>query len=258
MNFFDVNCSIGGWPFRSVPRNSAGEVRADLTGIGCVGACVVNNGAILYADTGAANRELYEAIAPHRDFFVGAATINPLWPRPEEELDRCCDRYGFRALRLLPLYWGCPCNHPAMLRLIRHAEERGLPILLPAEIVNLRQRNRLEPDLPLRWETAAELAKLFPRVRFLFLDSLLPPAAAEIPNLYGEFNRGRAAYGDNLARMVHALGSERVLLGTGAPLRIPNASLLKLAHTRLSDSEKLRIALENARTIFSSAMPQFD
>ena len=30
MKFFAINCSIGGWPFRHVPRHSAAELREDV------------------------------------------------------------------------------------------------------------------------------------------------------------------------------------------------------------------------------------
>ena len=51
MKYYDINCSIGGWPFRHVPRHTAAELREDLEALDCAGALVANNGSVLYNDT---------------------------------------------------------------------------------------------------------------------------------------------------------------------------------------------------------------
>ena len=124
MKFYDVNVSLGGLPFRHIPRHTAAELREDLEALGCIGALAANNGSILYADTREANRELAEMIAPHRDFFYGCATVDPTWPRPEEELDECVDKFGFKAVRLLPMFH--QYEPVAAADFVRYAAKRGI------------------------------------------------------------------------------------------------------------------------------------
>jgi predicted TIM-barrel fold metal-dependent hydrolase len=48
------------------------------------------------------------AVHDHPDRFIGAACLNPFLPRPEfqDEVRRCREHYGFRALKLQPQYHG--------------------------------------------------------------------------------------------------------------------------------------------------------
>ncbi len=233
MNYFDCNVSLGPWPFRRIIRHHASELREDLEELGCLGALVCNNGALLYADTREGNRELAEKIAPHRDFFVGCATIDPTWPQAEKELDECIDTLGFRALRLLPQYHDY--NLTAALPLVRHAGMRHIPIVIPSGIVDFRQRHRLEPDAFLAFEDVRKLAQDIPETYFLWLDAVLPEDAPE--NVYGELNRGRP------------IPSSRLLFGSGMPLRSP-AAYLKVKHLQCSSQMKQWITRKNFQHLF--------
>lgn len=249
MKFFDMNCSIGGWPFRSVPRHTAAEVYFDLKALGAMGGAVVNNGALLYSDTGEANRELAEAIAPYGDFFTGVATIDPKLPRAREELDYCVDVLNFRALRLLPLYHNCAIDDPDLLRLAAWAGKRGVPLLLPREIANFRQRHRLEPERALTFDEAAMLARAVPETKIVWQDAILPQTAKIPPNMYGEFARGWTSLGNVLEKLVAKIGMDRFVIGTAAPLRTPEVALLKLGHAELTRAEREAIAFGNARKL---------
>lgn len=249
MKYFDVNCSLGGWPFRAVPRHIAAQVRADLKKLGCVGALAVNNGGILYSDTREANRELASWIAPYRDFFSAAATIDPRLPQAAEELMHFVRDEDFRALRLLPAYYRHRADDPAAVKLAQLAGKLGIPVLLPAEIVNFRQRHFLEPEAPQPWDEALKLIRAVPETNFIRLDAPLPAEAAELPNLYGEFNRGGGLYYGWLQQAVADTKGAKLLLGTGAPLRSPEAALLKFHHLDAPPEVKARISSGNAGTL---------
>jgi len=249
MKFFDINCSLGGWPFRTVPRHTAALVRADLKRLGCSGALAVNNGGVLYSDTAEANRELASWIAPYRDFFCAAATLDPRLPQAAEELTYFVRHEDFRALRLLPAYHRYDADDPAAVKLAQLAGELGIPVLLPAEIVNFRQRHFLEPEAPQPWDEALKLIRAVPGANFIRLDAPLPAEATELPNLYGEFNRGGGLYYGWLQERAAGVGGAKLLFGTGAPLRSPEAALLKLHHLDVPAEVKERIAAGNAGTL---------
>ena len=233
MKFFDVNVSLGGYPFRHVPRHSVPEVREDLEKLGCMGALAVHNGALLYADTRQANLELAEMISVHSDFFYGCATVNPTWPRPEEELDEFVDQYDFRALRLLPMFHRYGIMEAE--NLVRHAAKRGIPVLIPQEIVDFRQQTLWEPKEPFSYDAMLELARAVPEATFVWLFGGFDDQAPE--NVYAEYDRFNP--------MHHA----RMLYGSNMPLRLPGA-LTKLLTDPCGDELRKVVAEENFRKLF--------
>lgn len=236
MKYFDVNVSIGGWPFRHVPRHTIAELREDLEALDCGGALVANNGAILYNESHNANLELAEAIAAHRDFFRGCATIDPTWPQAEKELEFIFRDLHFPAVRLLPRYHGYPVA--AATELAKLAGRLGMIVVLPMEIVNFRQRHRLEPETALSYDEMTALADCAPETVFVWLDAVLPAAAPA--NVYGEFNR----YLPDCA--LH----ERLLYGSGMPLRSP-AALAKCEVAFAGQPQAMRqVLLDNFRKLF--------
>ncbi len=235
MNFLDINCSIGGWPFRHVPRHTAAELRADLEALGCLGALVANNGSVLYNDTREANRELAEAIRPHAGFFLGCATVNPLWPQAVKELEECATELKLAAVRLLPRYHDY--EPAAAAELCQAAARLDLPVIIPAELVNFRQRHRMEPQTPLAFNECRLLFQAVPDATFVWLDGVLPDDAPD--NVLGEFNRAAP----------DASQCERLLLGTGMPLRSP-AALAKLEQYHFPRRELRLVTQDNFRRLF--------
>lgn len=233
MNYYDVNVSLGGWPFRHVPRHTAQECHEDLTALGCKGALVTNNGSILYADTREANRELADMIRPYAGFFYGCATINPTWPHAEQELDECLDVHGFKAVRLLPRFHGYKLDEAVPF--IRYAAKRGVPVVVPFEIVDFRQQGFLEPKTPFYYEELVPVAQAVPEATFVWLFCSLPADAPA--NVYGEFDR-------------FAPGADRRLLfGSNMPLRLP-ASMIKFETEPMDDETRAIIACGNFQKLF--------
>ena len=232
MKFYDVNVSLGGYPFRHIPRHTAAEVREDLEKMGCMGALAVNNGSLLYADTRQANLELVEMIADHTGFFYGCATVNPTWPKAEEELDEFVDEYGFKALRLLPMF------HKYQLmeaeKLVRHAASRKIPVLIPQEIVDYRQQTLWEPREQLPYDDMLELAKAVPEATIIWLFGGFDDQAPA--NVYGEYDRFNPEH--------HA----RMLYGSNMPLRMA-APYAKLETDPCGDELRKIVAEDNFRKL---------
>ncbi len=66
---FDINTAIGHWPFRRLPRRTAGELRQYLQSYGVKGAAVASTPALFYMNSQDANLELAEEIAPPPGLF---------------------------------------------------------------------------------------------------------------------------------------------------------------------------------------------
>lgn len=251
MSLFDINTSIGPWPFRPVPHRSASELRAYLSSFGITGAAATHTHGVFYQNPQTANLELAEEIAPHRDFFLGIATLNPCYPAARRDLEFCAKELDFRALRLMPKYHGYSLDQPEVANLVAVAGEFGFPVFIPNELVNFRQRHCLEPTEPLGLSPVLELCRRFPQVNFIFAESAVPPEADYPDNLYFELSRYRSAYGGALTRLIRRVGPSRVLFGTGSPLKAAEPALLKLHHADLTPAEHTLVAAAAAHRLLA-------
>lgn len=248
---FDINTAIGNWPFRHLPHRSAAELRQYLQGYGVQGAAVANTQAVFYMNSQDANLELAEEITPHRDFFVGVATLNPTYAAAVRDLEFCVNSLGFRALRLTPCYHCYTLTDGIADELLTRAGELGIPVLLPNEIVNFRQKHWMEPNQPLGIDSVLAVCARFPQLNFILTEGGYNLSLQAPPNLYLEISRYLSCYGQNLAEMVQKLGADHILFGSGAPFKEIEPAMLKLHHCQISPEEKQLLAKSNARRLLA-------
>ena len=248
---FDANCSIGHWPFRRLTRNTLPELKAYLSTYGITGGALSHNHAACYVNVQDANIELAEALrADGSDFFVGIGTINPAYPAWERDIVTCVRDFGFRGIRILPLYHNYLPNSHVAWELFDAAAELDVPIVFPFSIVNYRQRSWLEPEPVFTVQDMLATAHRFPKTRFLVTETAIPLQPSFPKNLYVEMSRFAVADAGRLEAFVGRIGNDRVLYGSGAPFREIEASLLKMHHAVLEPEARERIEHRNAEELF--------
>lgn len=257
---FDIHTAIGHWPFRQIPNQQPEALRRVLEKHGIRGAAVANTHGLFYKNCHDANLELAEAIAPHAGFFVGVATLNPLYAAWERDLHACAERLGLRALRLAPQYHGYGLADGAAQAIVRAAAALGLPILIPHRVVDVRQRHWMDTEQTISLVEVTALCRAVPEARVVVTELAVAPAALRTPegaplceNLCLETSRLSSAFGGALAGAVAALGPDRVLFGSGAPFKEVLPAVLKLHHARLRPAERRAVAGESARRLLGLA-----
>ena len=93
-------------------------------------------------------------------------------------------------------------------------------------------------------------ARRFPDTTFIGMETAFAEKPNHPENLYVEMSRFLSCYGRKLNKFIEAAGADPVLFGSGAPFKEMDPALLKLHHTELSESERSRIAEENAKKLF--------
>jgi predicted TIM-barrel fold metal-dependent hydrolase len=244
---FDINTATGHWPFRNIPRQNITELYEYLSGLGIGGAAVANTHGLFYMNVQDANLELAAAIKPYEHFFIGVASINPVYAAAEPDLKFCVEKLGFRMLRLTPLYHNYQLEEAS--RVIRLAGELGIPVIVPNEIVNFRQKHWMEPPAPLGLNAVLDLCRAYPEVNFIFSEGTASADGEYPKNLYFELSRFRSSYGGILTELIKNVGAERVLFGTGSPFKSAEPSLLKLHHCDITDEERMMVAVGAARKL---------
>jgi predicted TIM-barrel fold metal-dependent hydrolase len=247
---FDVHVALGHWPFRRVPGQTAAELRALLQAAHIDGAAAANTHGLFYKNGHDANLELAEWLAPHADFYVGVATLNPTYAAWERDLAACAQELGFRALRLAPQYHDYALDSGAALAIARAAAELGLPLLIPHRVVDVRQRHWFDTERTIGVGEIGALCEAVPHATVIVTESRVPAMALldekgspRYPGLYLESSR------TEIDALPKAFTAAHVLFGTGAPFKHVTPALLKVETADLPPESKARIQAGNAQEL---------
>ena len=249
----DTNAYLGFYAFRQLRHNRAAELLRLMDEKGIDRAIVSNPMAITYRNTQPANEELAAEVKPHRDRLTPFAVINPFFAGWQDDLKICHEQLGMKGLRLYPKWHNYALSDRCCLDLIQQATARGMVVSIPIRVEDYRQRSWLVdvPDVPL--DEIVELVKACPEARFILLNGLgytgspLGKKDNGLPaNYWIEISRLSATLTDELGTLVSQLGAERVVFGTGMPLKYPDPSLVKLEVLDASADVKAKIFADNA------------
>jgi len=250
MRIFDINTSIGHWSFRKLAVDNLSKLRKQLESAGITGAAVSNINGIFYKNCHDANIELADWIGKKNDFFTGVATINPVYSQWEKDLRHCVDKFGFKAVRLLPVYHGYELGSKDADALLEVVADLDLPVFIPQRIVDLRQRHWMDVEKIVGFDDVYELAQRHPSAKIIFAESVTSAETfkdkKDCKNLYVEISRLRSSYGQQISKLASTIGHDKLLFGSGSPFKEISPALLKLEHADLKKSEKDAIAYGNA------------
>jgi predicted TIM-barrel fold metal-dependent hydrolase len=188
------------------------------------------------------------AVLDHPDRFTGAACLNPYLPLDEfkEEVRRCREKYGFRALKLQPQYHGMNPLAPASDFFFETALEHrmavvvhtgaGLPFSLPSLCM---MPARKFPDLTIVvahcgggiFVHEAILAATFCPNIVLELSSLMPHQVLEV--------------------LAH-VPADRLMLGSDLPENI-STEIGKILTLAISDEQKRSILCATGSRVFGGS-----
>ncbi|MDD5483173.1 MAG: amidohydrolase family protein [Kiritimatiellae bacterium] len=253
---FDANTAAGHWPFRKVPHENISDLKRLLKSRGITGAAVANTNGLFYNNCHDANLELAEALAGHSAFFAGVATLNPLYAAWEKDLADCAKKLGMKALRMTPQYHNYDLTSPEAPAMLSAATALGLPVFIPARVVDVRGRNWMDTERVLSVDEIGNFSLAVPKARIVVTESavspeelITPDKKLKYPGLYFEISRLRSANGQAIAALAGTIGAKSLLFGSGAPLKEVTPALLKLKHAALAPKEKAAIAWQNAARI---------
>jgi predicted TIM-barrel fold metal-dependent hydrolase len=204
------------------------------------------------------NERLAEGCRNHGDgMLIPFGTVHPKFPDWEEDLRRCDEMYHMPGIRLHPAYHNYKLDDPDFLRLIAMADERGLIVQIVGWMMDERHHNML-------WRVpAADLSPLesvlrdHPNLRVVVINSLrtaspeLTESLVKAGQVWFDFAKMDAL--PELNNLVDAVGAERVVFGTYAPVFIVESRMLTLMEAGLDENQERAILRENASRILTQA-----
>ncbi len=231
---FDANASLGHWPFRAHRTRTAAQLLERLDEVGIDRALVGSLSAICYRDCQRGNEELLADLAPHRDRLVPLAVLNPTYAGWQRDLDACVTA-GCVGVRLYPNYHRYDLGDADAQRLIGAAAERGLLLCFVCRHEDRRQRHWLDMPDDIAPAAVAQALRPFPTARFLILEGLgLEHTEFATEPLWRErhfgldISRMATVLTRSIPKLIEQLGAEKLVFGTGLPLKGPNSALIKL------------------------------
>ena len=256
----DFNAYLGHWPFRPLKHNTAAGLLKLMDRHGIDKAVVSSLSAIFYKNAHAGNEDVAKQVRRHRDRLIPCGVINPTYADWRHDLDVCVEEFGMVGLRLYPDYHNYALGSAACRELVAAATEHGLLLCVPLRVTDSRQSSWLfrVPEVPLVAATA--LVQRFPNARFVFLNGsrfvscpLGKPGAGLPSNYHIEISRLSAVMGDEIRALVDNLGRDRILFGTGMPMKNPEPPLVKMDVLKAAKVEKERILWRNARDLLGKS-----
>ena len=265
---FDTNAWVGTWPFRHLTESDAGGLVSRMDRAGIDRAVVSSIEAIFHRNPHPANERLANDIAPYGDKLVGAATINPTYPAWEDDIRDAHETLRFRAVRLFPQYHDYDIAGSLAKKVASVCAERGLIIIIPHRVEDVRQRQWMDPGKEVSLGAIADLIVA------------VPEATVIVPNARGiidsplwkrEDLRERRWFVDtSLTEFLYGLhysidranpmwgffeegGANHLLFGTHQPFSYAASALVKLATLPVDDTAREKIAWRSAVEIFGTS-----
>jgi predicted TIM-barrel fold metal-dependent hydrolase len=251
----DVNCFVGHWPFRRIPYRTVDDIGQLMARTDTQGTLVTPLAGLFYKDCLSAVREMLDELeaGSHPDMWP-VAVLNPAFPGWQDDLAIVFDEWGCVALRLFPNYHGYRLTDPHATDLLRAVQDRGLPLVISVRVEDERLHHWLVKVQPVPWSDIRWVLRAFLDPKLVLCD--VKPD--EVDQLRGDIRNHPHASVDTSARMpqfyleemVGQLGSDRVVYGTGMPLKTPECALFQVSDAQLSEVTKRRIFSENACRTF--------
>ncbi len=241
----DVSAFVGDYPYRSIDPATPAWLLTQMDRLGVETAFVGHLASFLYRDPSPGNSALESLLAPHGDRLLPVPVVHPGFPKWEEDLNRAVE-IGAPAVRVYPMHQGMDPCAGEMRVLAAAAGSVGLPLVFTVRLEDARQRHPSDAAGELPAAAVRSLIRTDSEVRFLvtsadrsFIEEvhfgLTPGEAARI---LWDFSWVWGPPENHLELLLSSVGIERFCLGTGMPLRIPDAALAKLDLLQLAEEER--------------------
>lgn len=256
----DVNAYIGHFAYRQLRHNTgAGLVRL-MDRFGIQRAVVSSAAAITYRNPQAGNEETAAEVEAHRARLIPFAVLSPAYAGWQDDLKICHEKFGMRGVRLYPRWHGYVLSDPRCRNLVNAATERQMAIAIPVRVEDRRQQGWLVdiPDLELG--EIAGLIRACPKARFIVQNasgvagSVLGSKNNGLGENYAvEITRMPVEFGNEIGRLLTALGDDRVLFGTGMPFHYPGTAIVRMEILEAPEEVKAKIRSRNAERWLNSS-----
>ena len=238
-SLIDTNVYLGRWPFRTFPENIA----ARLSERGVTEAWAGRFDAIFHRDLTRVNTTL---TAQCKGILKPVGSIHPKLPDWRDDLRRCIEQHGMKAIRLHPNYHGYTLEDPAFIELLEAATAQKLLIQIVAQMEDERTQHPLVQVKPVDFKPLPALVKKIPEARVMVLNAnrAMSMTALAGANVWLDIAMLEGVGG--VENLLKDWPLDRVVFGSYAPVFYWESARLKLQESELSEQQLAAITHGNA------------
>lgn len=235
----DINANIGHWPFMQTNCNTCVSLLDRMNKYGVDISVVSNMNGIFYKNTQSANEELHKELASERTFsdrFIPFAVINPSYAGWKDDLSICSSEFGFRGVRLYPVYHDYELTDPSCIELVKIARDSGLTVAFTLRMVDSRCRSWLDVSKEWSLKDIIPIIKEVPDAKYLILNIA---NGVQLKDEEVKYFSGPDILFDtsgrnisNLADLIGRFGNNRFAFGTHSPILDYLTGLLRIESLR--------------------------
>ncbi|WP_395744942.1 amidohydrolase family protein [Prosthecobacter sp.] len=246
----DCHVYLGSHPFRQLGAENPQSFIEGLTKRGVTEAWTGAFEGLLRRDVANVNRGLAQACAG--SILRPCGTVNLSLPDWQDDVKRCAEDHGMRAIRLHPNYHGYDLKTPAFRDLIALAVKHRLLVQLVVQMEDERTQNPQVRVAPVDLKPLSGILKEMPEARFMLLNAnaaMLLRHLQDCPNVWLDFAMIEGVGGVEILLKTWPL--ERVVFGSFAPVFYWESARLKMQESALSAAQSSAILSQNATSVLA-------
>jgi uncharacterized protein len=251
----DVNCFVGAYPYRRVPGTSVESVLRAMDRVAIDEAWVSHLPSVFWRNPAEGNSWLGEMAARHQRLRPVPAVHPGLagWEAVVLEARAA----GVPAVRCDPAYYGIDPAGPEMRSLIQACGAEEVALMLAVRLEDARQRHPNDRAGELPAAAVRSLIRADASVRLIithadrgFIEEVhFGSTPEESSRIWWDICWIWGPPEDHLQTLLHTVGADRFLFGTGQPLRIPETALAKLDLLEMSADQRSAVESGNAAAL---------
>jgi uncharacterized protein len=238
----DTNVYLGQWPFRTLPD----DLVSRLTERGVIEAWAGSFDAIFHRDLTRVNATLS---AKCKGILKPVGSIHPKLPDWRDDLRRCVEQHGMKAIRLHPSHHGYTLDDPAFIELMEAVTAQKLLIQVVAQMEDERTQHPLVQVKPVDFKPLPALLKRLPEARVMVLNAnrAMSMTALAGSNVWLDLAMLEGVGG--VENLLKDWPLDRVVFGSYAPVFYWESAKLKLQESELSEQQLAAITHGNAASL---------
>jgi len=238
-SFNDVNLHLHHWPHYRLAHDTPETLADHMRSNGVSQAWVGSYDALFQQDLATVNARIAaECARTAADLFLPIGTLSPAQPGWLDDLKRCQQDHGMKALRLYPGFHRYALNDPAFLQLLEAASAAKLPLQIVSQLEDARTQHPALQAPSVDLKPLPALLKTFPEARVMVLNAnsaMIHTALQPMPNLWIDIAKLEGC--GVIENLIKTWPIEQLAFGSNAPFFYWQAAKLKLQESALSPEQ---------------------
>ena len=242
----DCNLWLGEHPCRQLPWHGTQAIASNLRAQGVTQAWAGTFDALLHKDLAAANARLAAACQASHGLILPVGAVNLRLPDWQNDVTRCAQDHGMKAIRLIPNYHGYTLDDPLFAELLESATRHKLLVQIVAQMEDERTQHPLLRAAPVNLKPLAAALQRQPQARVMVLNANRAMSMTALQNCRVWLDVAMLEGVGGIESLLKDWPLEKLVFGSHAPFFYWESAKLKLRESELTAVQLAAITHGNA------------